>query len=364
MNGLIKRMCILKQTKNGFSADGNPVSGVARVERYGKLTTVQLSLVNFAPLSGGKYLCILCDKAGERIVFSPTGAQGEHRADNIPFNLEKGFCVLVAFVRDGVDCIAYGQYGAGSYNIRLLLDGVITPEKSKRESETAMDESVTFLPAPSRREVEIVRLQTVNEPPMPETTGEYTPPTPEVGYDDEAVSESDYYAGGEGYESGDCMSVDANENACFAGESQAVDGADASKNDTAEKLFRPFKVNDGQTYFNAVKDEIETLFENGERTDDLSRAFPQSEWVKIADADGCLVGIIYEDFAPKYIAYALPSRGERIPPKELTGACFVPCEPYFIGGQNEAGEKNGKNEGYFVLFQDVSTGECVTVKQG
>ena len=129
MNGLIKRMCILKQLKTGFSADGNPLSGVVRVERYGKLSTLQLSLINFAPLSQGRYVCVLCDKQGERLIFPLTPQVSEYRTENSDFNPEKGFCAVVCFVKTGLsECLAAGQYGSGGYNLKLLLEGVALPQ--------------------------------------------------------------------------------------------------------------------------------------------------------------------------------------------------------------------------------------------
>ncbi|MBP5242570.1 MAG: hypothetical protein J6Z36_02645, partial [Clostridia bacterium] len=86
MNGLIRKMCILKQLKAGFSADGAPLSGVARVEKYGKTITLQISLINFAPLSEGKYCCVLCDKSGERLFFPLFPRVTEYTAENASFD--------------------------------------------------------------------------------------------------------------------------------------------------------------------------------------------------------------------------------------------------------------------------------------
>lgn len=327
MNGLIKRMCILKQLKSGFSADGSPLSGVVRVERYGKLSTMQLSLINFAPLSSGRYICILCDKQGERLIFPLSSDLGEYKNDTSPFNPEKGFCALVCFVKNNaLECVAAGQYGGGGYNIKLLTEGITMPEKKAQNAETA--ESV----APVQKEKEIIFV------------------APQK-YDDEAISQSNYFEEEEENEQVNFSENIEDENAFTKIEKEEADGFDVAKNDEVEELFHPFKVADGKEYYLKIKDELEELFVAGERVDDLKAALPESEWVKVKDSDGCLVGVVYENLEVKYIAYALPAK-EKTPPKEIKNACFIPVNPL-----------SDENEGYFVLFQDVATGECVKVEQ-
>ena len=51
----VKKMCILRQIRQGFSEDGKALSGLIKAEQYGKNLAVEVSVINFAPLSSGEY---------------------------------------------------------------------------------------------------------------------------------------------------------------------------------------------------------------------------------------------------------------------------------------------------------------------
>ena len=55
----MKKMCILRQIKQGFSGDGKALSGLIKVEQYGKNLAIEVSIINFAPLAFGEYYCLL-----------------------------------------------------------------------------------------------------------------------------------------------------------------------------------------------------------------------------------------------------------------------------------------------------------------
>ena len=57
----IKKTCILRQLKNGFSADGNPLSGIVKVEQYAQHIGLEISTANLAPLSEGEYHLLIAD---------------------------------------------------------------------------------------------------------------------------------------------------------------------------------------------------------------------------------------------------------------------------------------------------------------
>ncbi len=353
MNGLIKRMCILKQLKTGFSADGNPLSGVVRVERYGKLSAVQLSLINFAPLSQGKYVCVLCDKQGERIIFTLLPDKTDYRAENSGFDPEKGFCALVCFVKTEAVCIAAGQFGSGAYNLKLLLDGLIVPGKARKKEAEEKDPNGFDLPPMPEKEIVFVRQSGEGVPvklPSYQARNEAPVPPPQK-YDDEAVSRENYYAEEQSHEKRNAAEYPEDEGAFTESAAEKENGHATEKNEEPEDIRHPFKVADGQTYFLKIKEELEELFARGERTDRLKGALPGSEWVRVADAGGCLVGVVYEEMLVKYVAYALPAGQQRTPPEELKDACFIPLDPL--------DEERG---GYFVLFQDADTGEVVHVE--
>lgn len=61
-----------------------------------------------------------------------------------------------------------------------------------------------------------------------------------------------------------------------------------------------------------------------------------------------LIGVIYDDMKAKYICYALPAEDKERPPEEVKEICtFVPSSAFT------------DKEGFFVIFQSCSTGECI-----
>lgn len=308
MNGFIRKMCILKQLKKGFSADGAPLGGVARVETFAGTVTLQISLINFAPLSQGRYVCVLCDKGGERIVFPLLPGTNEYKEKRESFDAEKGFCCLICFALNGeAECLAGGQYGGGSYSMKLLLQGLI------RESPQPTEKKVVY-----------------------EETGR-------EGYDDEQISEKNYYA-----ESG-VADPTAKDVGIEGGDpKKKASGTETSHDE--DDTYSLFARENGQSYYLSVKEELEELFATGRKSEALKNALPNSEWVEIRDANGCLIGQVYEELQVRYIAYALPAREKKLP-EGMEKACYIPTDPVH------------PSKGYYVLFQSAATGECIEAKK-
>lgn len=349
MNGFIRKMCILKELKKGFSADGSPLGGVARVETFAGQVTLQISLINFAPLSDGRYVCVLCDKGGERIVFPLSPGVNEYHVHNLAFNVERGFCCLVCFLfRDNAECLAGGQFGGGSYSMKLLLSGLRaeppvknvppmsnnvppmpemkTPDQNNDQGEAPPDFSA---PNKDKREKTVI-FETKRE-----------------DYDDEKISDKNYYA-----ESGIADSFTENGDAESKITQEQAAGRTTENDEDAEteESGDLFARSDGQSYYLSVKDELERLFASGRRNETLEKVLPNSEWVEVKDSHGCLVGQVYEQLQVRYIAYALPAR-EKTLPEGMEKACYIPTDPVH------------PRKGYYVLFQSAATGECVEVRR-
>lgn len=326
MNGFIRKMCILKQLKKGFSADGSPLGGVARAETFAGSVSLQISLINFAPLAEGRYVGVLCDKGGERIVFPLSPGANEYHTKNETFDIERGFCCLVCFLfRGNAECLAGGQYGGGSYSMKLLLNGL----KDEPKNQAPMSE---------------------DKPPVSETRQivyEQKNEERREGYDDERICETNYYA-----ESGISASATKDDDFEKRGEEAPTDGqaTDRDENDTYQESSDLFARENGQSYYLSVKDELEKLFAVGRKSHALKDALPNSEWVEVKEANGCLIGQIYEELQVRYIAYALPAR-EKTLPEGMEKACYIPTDPVH------------PTKGYYVLFQSAATGECVEAKQ-
>lgn len=107
-----------------------------------------------------------------------------------------------------------------------------------------------------------------------------------------------------------------------------------------------------ETFFDGIKEQIETLFGKYPEEEFLSQIIPDSKWVKIDNDDKgeyYVVGLLYEDNKIKYICYGVPSIYSDTPPKELAGfSQWLPID---------SGKEQGF--GYFITYQDAETGENV-----
>ena len=54
MGGYTKNIAVIRGLKSGFSADGGDLSGLIKAEKYGSSLKVEVSLINFAPLTDRK----------------------------------------------------------------------------------------------------------------------------------------------------------------------------------------------------------------------------------------------------------------------------------------------------------------------
>ena len=325
-------MCILRQVKQGFSGDGKALSGLVKAEQYGKNLSIEVSVINFAPLSSGEYYCILSD--------------GKNVAETLPlrgkslFNIltdmdiSNGFCAVVCFVKDSITPIAYGVNGNGSYNWKSILNQALPPsfyEKERKKEDAPLEDE----PAPTQAEI---GAQAVME---------------EEGvtlYDDETVVTKNYY------EEQNDEQIQPTKNSEDAPTSRASEnqtaqtGVDAKEDGDATRVLHPFTT-DSDGYYLSVKAEMDALMQKYPKDDTLKGAFCCSEWIRVkgeADNPQYLVGVVYEEGKAKYVCYALSAKDRNNPPAEIREACtFVPTTPF------------SDSEGFFVIFQSASTGECI-----
>ena len=338
-----KKSCILRQLKQGFSGDGKPLSGLIKVEKYGQNLAVEISIINFAPLTKGEYYCLLCDGFGKVEKLPLRGKCYFNLLSD--FNPEKGFCGIICFIYEEVIPIACGIGGEERYDFPTILAAAFPAKKTAKKA----------VPDPIKEE---------NEPPV----AEFTPVLPDsllpekvtesaIGnaYDDEEIAGENYYEKEKNHERNvpEKSSEDVSTNSGSKDEI-AQAGASAPKDENDEDVCQPFKV-DGKGYYDAVQDEIRALFDAHPRDDTLKGAFTASEWVRIkgeASNPQYLVGVVYEELLPKYICYAIAANGSPTPPEEFGDACvFVPSSEF------------EEQTGFFVIFQSAATGECIRPKQ-
>ena len=109
------------------------------------------------------------------------------------------------------------------------------------------------------------------------------------------------------------------------------------------------------TFFDGIKDQIETLFDKFPEEEILKEIIPDSKWVKIdyeEKGEYYVVGLLYEDNKVKYVCYGVPSIYSDEPPKDLKGfSQWLPID-----------SKKEESFGYWVTYQDAETGENVKLE--
>lgn len=138
---------------------------------------------------------------------------------------------------------------------------------------------------------------------------------------------------------------------------EELDESDEVEDDELEKdIFQEEnkKLNnlEGNQFFELISEQIDDLFENYPRVDELEELLPNSKWVKIDfenDGNEYVLGLIYDQFDLKYICYGVPGEFNSVPPKQLGECQWLPLNPKEPG------------DGYWVIYQDASTGEKVDV---
>jgi hypothetical protein len=321
----IKKMCILRQVKQGFSGDGKTLSGLVKIEQYGKNLAVEVSIINFAPLSSGEYYCLLSDGAGKTEMLALRGKSLFNILSDI--DISHGFCAVICYAKTEIVPIAYGVSGNGSYDWKAILNATLPPIFPQTEAETGI--AVAPTPPP--------------EPPV-------QTPVEKADYDDEDLAEENYFeeeeserfSVSEDIENARLESANQNENA-----SARIDSAQNANDASVRQAF----TTESKAYYRTVKDEIDLLFRTHPKDDTLKDAFGCGEWVRIKGDEGnpeYLVGVLYEDGEAKYLCYALRADDPENPPEEIAEVCsFVPVTPFL------------DCTGFFVIFQSTATGECL-----
>ena len=338
----VKKMCILRQARQGFSGDGKTLSGLIKIEQYGKNLAIEVSVINFAPLISGEYYCLISDGKGKTEMLSLRGKSLFNILSDL--DISRGFCGVICYVKNDVVPVAYGINGNGSYDWKTILNSALPPvfPKSEKIEKTQKAETAETATA------DLVEMQE-NEP----TVYAFNEENPSA-YDDETVATENYYQEKEQEKENEReLFSQARGNAYAQSETEnerEKAGVDASENVDANDLCHPFET-DGDGYYRAVKGEIDELFEKYPRDQTLVGAFSCSEWVRVKGEENApeyLVGVIYDDGKAKYICYALFAEDKSSPPEEIKDACtFVPVSAF------------AEDKGFFVIFQSATTGECI-----
>lgn len=308
-----KRVCVLKQMKRGFSADGGTLSGAIYAERLGTELTITPRIAGLAPLKEGRYA--LAVWAGGKIFCCELN--GALKIPDAPA-LAQGFAALLCFVRAEAEPIAYGRCGEAPFDCAELLDAFSESSLQTRKKREPEQPEKLVVPACDIGEE-------ANARPFREE------------YHDEAIALDNYYGVSE---SGEDARADIRV--------QEEDGAHAGAGDSREDdgALPPRPVGRTLAYYYEVKDKLDDALKKFPRDERLQAIFPHSEW---ASSNGALLGIIYEEGIPRYLCVAAESTGE-VSEEMKTHGVFVP-ENYL-----------SDEKGFYVVFQDADTGEYVRVQ--
>ena len=325
-----KKMCVLRQLKQGFSGDGRPLSGLIKAEQYGKNLSIEVSAVGFAPLSSGEYYCLIADCKNRTELLPLRGKTMFNLISEL--DISGGFCGVICFVKTEILPIACGVNGNFSFDIRALAEkaflSVVKPQKTKPAP----------IPAPIQEPI------TTKKAEEKDKTEEETAAT----YDDEILAEENYFEEEEDERrtakkgSGDVRL----ESGIQSQDGQT--GASVKAHDDGQDVLNAFTTNsDG--FYREIKSELDELFARYPKDESLTHAFPSSEWVRVKgskDEPKELVGIVYEDGRAKYICYAVPN-DETVPSEVSSAGFFIPRSPF------------ERDKGFIVLYQSAATGESI-----
>lgn len=319
-----KRMCVLKQLKKGFSADGGSLSGVVYLERLGTELTITPRIAGLSPLKEGRYVLVLRAE-GKDFFFEWNGET--LKLSGAP-SIKDGAAVLLCFVRGEAEAVAFGACGNGFCDHRLMLDSLLKEGRRKPLPTPMPPVQIPAAPAPN--------VPLAPGVPLPESPPEEVSHFRTV-YNDEAIADGNYFP--------HALHEDEEGGGGVQGEETQAEGAGDPQKDAHDGFLFPRRT---LTYYKEIREKIESVMKNYPPDTRLLSAFPHSEWVK---SEGGLLGIVYEDGLPRYLCVAVEKKGD--PPAEMKENCaFVPASPFT------------DSEGFYVVFQDADTGAYVKVAEG
>lgn len=336
----LKHVIVLKQVCEGFSVLDKSVSAIARVENDGGVPIFSLSVINIKRVESGEYVVFIMDEK-HKMVWFQVGVRPISLTKTLDGDLffNSGFACGIAYLKDNIpNLIAFSR--SENFNISL----------------SQFKKSIAY---------ELMKRKTLEEKERAEKL-EQNVKTPETEdtitslYDDEAVATENYFELDEEIDqklcsikekwSGNLSYEDGTAFTCCEEEKAQVKENDYCEQFKARDDLRQKFSKDNPFYLHQKK-ELDKLFERFPRDATLKRHFPTSKWVRVTYAHDkyYVVGIIKENNVERYICYGVPAKYSTHPPKEFEGVCsFIPISLFDMQG-----------EGFWMMFQDAFTGECV-----
>lgn len=330
--GYTKNIAVIREIKKGFSADGGELSGLVKAEKYGAKLRVEVSLINFAPLTEGAYVMAISDGAHTKVV-----ENGEFEGE-CDVDTANGFAALICYIKGQVFPVASAVCG-NFHDVALGLKAEIEREEN---------------------------LKTTGAEAKPEKVKEEINEEKKPVYEDEAIAEVNYYEYAEAFKDGGAVRTHKEEEesggkvcgneAAFSTVEKGESGVKDAETQTYSggngnfKKFSPMV--EGGLFYERMADEIDDILKKYPKETPLEEMIEDSKWVKISYGEGgfYVFGVLYSGGKPKYICYGVPAENTETPPESMEGmASFLPA----------SADKTDK--GFWVMYQDAETGASLRV---
>ncbi len=355
------KVCILKEVRSGFCEQNKRISGIVRLENEGGFLTFSTSLINVVLCTRGEfYLCLFTGKQGIHVfnVGKKPLSFTTVLDKTVDFN---NFAVALVYIDNYIpEIVAFNTQNDKTLPLAICKKAIANKCIELNKQETAdnpeKEENVYFPGAPTSP-----CPATPVAPFIPKVNPDGEPSTPnEEPYNDEVVATENYYEKDFSLEENlkiierwdlDYASNQNDESCCCRQEKTAENGKEPYGLQNEEDLLNGKEYCAQNPYFLTVRPHLLELLNKFDKEDNLERLIANSRFVKINYSQDkfYVVGVVYENELEKYICYGVPSAYSETPPKELDGFCsFIPQSIFSL-----------KGDGYFMMFQDAVTGECV-----
>lgn len=386
----IKKVVVLKQIEQGFSAKDKCASGIARIELFDGTADFYLSTVNFIPVSGGSYSAIIIDTDGKLFHFDLGLRPSSFKTTFVtPPNLSRGFSVGICLIKNDLPVtVAFARdsefFGTVTHFKKAVAEHLLSLRKERQKDTPAKpcaplntkqnddgkkptDDQSPSKELPSENFPDPSPIKPPY-PPAPNPDPEKNPPDEfllagvDRLYDDEAVATENYYS----FEKELNTKLDAIkewDNGRIRLENELSDCDCKEKTQESQADGCSIKDETGsiggkggkqRPYFSTIKKDLDKIFSSYPEENALQSVITDSKFVKINYSENkhYVVGTVKQNGREKYICYGVPAAYSETPPIQLAGYCsFIPLSVFNLKGQ-----------GYWMMFQDAVTGKCVFPK--
>lgn len=352
----IKKILVLKQVAEGFSPGNKPVSGIFRLEEEGGVTTAFLSVINLPPVSKGNFRLYFSGK-DKKLFSADLGNRPASftKAFESFCGVKNGVTAGIAYVCDGLPVlVAFSKTDDAALSVselkKAITETCIAEKKAKGASVSSKKPAEPVITEPVKTDA-LEKDEKAQEKEL------------NAVYDDEVVATENYYGEEELKEklklierldNGDVRIENAMPS-FGSEEKESESGKNAYGFSYETDLGGGEEYNESFPYFDTVRGELDGIMDKFPPEKRLTGIIPYSKWVKInySEEKYYVVGIVNENDKEKYICYGVPAKYSLDPPKELKGFCsFIPLSVFDM-----------KGEGYWMMFQDAVTGECVKINE-